>query len=389
MRANGNPGTRHVAVIGTGGAIGSNLVPHLARMPALGRLTLIDRDRYEARNVANQAVTDSAVGRMKALVQAHVARTINPRLAVTAVCEDVEHVPLGRLRADLILSCLDSRRSRQYVNQAALRLGVPWLDAGVLADGHLARIDLYRPGTDTPCLECGWDVHDYAALEQAYPCDGGNGGSVPAPTAAPSALGAFAASLQALECSKVLNGEDDTALPPGTQIVIGISPHCHYITRQRRNPACHLGEHAAWEITPITVTLRTTSMKAVIRTIAARLGDAADISFCVDGRTFATGLECRSCGHTRETLRLLSHAGSVEASCHSCASNMSVPLAGMRSCIDPVALSPPMLRRTLQSVGIRAGDVVTARRCGEELHVEIREGGLDDVDHLSANGVAP
>ena len=45
----------HVIVIGVG-AIGSHLVPHLARSPRVSRVTLIDRDRYETANLGGQQI---------------------------------------------------------------------------------------------------------------------------------------------------------------------------------------------------------------------------------------------------------------------------------------------------------------------------------------------
>src|SRR5439155_23871873 len=130
-------------------------------------------------------------------VQARRLRRINPALAVTEIFAAVENVALGLLRGAVLLACLDSRAARRSVNTAVWRLGMPWIDAGVLADGLLARVNVYLPGPDQPCLECAWEERDYEALEQEYPCAGQ--GVAPA-TNAPSALGALAASLQALEC---------------------------------------------------------------------------------------------------------------------------------------------------------------------------------------------
>jgi molybdopterin/thiamine biosynthesis adenylyltransferase len=146
-------GSARVVVIGAGGNIGSHLVPHLARTPEIGSLTLVDRDAYEARNLANQDMPPRAARRNKAAVQAGRARRLNPRLRVRAVAADVETLPLGALRGDLLLACVDSRRARQRVNQAAWRLGIPWVDAGVLGEGLLARVTGYVPAPDQPCLE--------------------------------------------------------------------------------------------------------------------------------------------------------------------------------------------------------------------------------------------
>ena len=82
---------------------------------------------------------------------------------------------------------------------------------GVLGASLLGRVTRYLPGEELPCLECRWDDADYAALEQTYPCDA-NG---PAPTTAPSTLGALVAALMAIDCRKLLAGEEG-APPPGT-----------------------------------------------------------------------------------------------------------------------------------------------------------------------------
>jgi adenylyltransferase/sulfurtransferase len=172
-------------------------------MSGIGRVTLIDRDTYEKKNLLSQDITPQDVGRSKAAVQARRLRRINPALRVDVIVDAVQNVPLGQLRADIILACLDSRTARQYVNQAAWRLGVLWIDSGVEGRGLLARVNVYVPGPDTPCLECAWDEQDYEALEQTYPCQGETG--EPAPTNASSSLGALAASLQAIECQKLLS----------------------------------------------------------------------------------------------------------------------------------------------------------------------------------------
>ena len=74
-----------------------------------------------------QAFPRSALGKSKAQVQAKRARAINPGLVAEGIHLPVEGVPLGELRVDLIACCLDSRVSRQYVNQAAWRI----FDAGL------------------------------------------------------------------------------------------------------------------------------------------------------------------------------------------------------------------------------------------------------------------
>ena len=226
---------KSLVVVGAGGNIGSHLVGHLARLSELAPITLIDRDVYEERNLRSQDIAASDVPKSKAAVQAKRLRRICPSLEVVPIPDDVRDVPLGLLRADAILACLDTRTAR---------LGVPWVDAGVAPDGLLARVNVYVPATDAPCLECAWDDRDYQALEQAYPCANAEAGE--APTDAPSSVGALAASLQAIECRKLLMGQKELAAI-GRQALLDAERHKHYLTEFRRNPRCRF-DHAVCQI---------------------------------------------------------------------------------------------------------------------------------------------
>ncbi len=122
------------------------------------------------------------------------------------------------------------------MNQAAWRLGVPWIDGAVDASGLLARVNVYVPGPESTCMECGWDDDDYdtAALEQPYPCQPGGGG--PAATNAPASLGHITAGLMAVECQKLLAGDRESLLA-GRQVMLDLRHHTHYVTTFRRGHA--------------------------------------------------------------------------------------------------------------------------------------------------------
>ncbi len=235
--------TGTVVVVGAGGNIGSHSVPHLARMPGVRSVTLIDRDTYEDKNLASQDISPSDVGKPKAIVQARRLRGINPALTVTAIGDAVGNVPLGLLRGDVVLACLDSQAARRTVNFSAWRLGMPWIDSGVRGEELLARVNVYLPGPEQPCFECALEERDYATLEQAYPC---TGQATPPATNAPSGLGALAASLQALECQKLLAGEH-AQLAIGRQVTISALAHRLFVTRFGVNAACRF-DHDVWSI---------------------------------------------------------------------------------------------------------------------------------------------
>lgn len=358
---------KHVVVIGAGGNIGSHLVPHLARTAEISRLTLVDRGRYQSRNARNQEVPPGGVGRLKATSQAARARRLNPGLEVLALAEDVENLPLGALRADLILACLDSRRARQRVNDAASRLGVPWLDGGVLGRALLGRVTRYDPGAELPCLECRWDDADYAALEQAYPCESAT--PAPPPTAAPSGLGALVAALLALECRKLLCGEA-VGLLPGSELVVDAAHHRHFVTVARRNPRCRRADHGAWSLEPLPGGTGT-RLGGLFDAARRRVGGNGDLGLRVDGKRFARALLCEDCGATRRVLRLAGSLRQSERACRACGGRLALTGFGLVERIEADALSRAERRRPLSALGVRPGEVLSVGTAERELHLEI------------------
>lgn len=355
-----------VVVVGAGGNIGSHLVSHLARMAQVQRVTLIDKDVYESENLSTQDITPRDVGKPKARVQARRLKQINASLGVQAIANAVERVPLGLLRADVILACLDSRVARQHINQFAWRLGVPLIDAGVEAGGLLARVNVYVPGPDSPCLECAWDDRDYQALEQTYPCQGFEP-NIPA-TNAPSSLGALAAALQAIECQKLLTGELDRAAI-SRQVLIDASYHRHYLTSFRRNPMCRFGGHEVWNIERLGCSLKEFTVEQ-----ALRLGPAArngSVSLRLEGKMFVRRLTCPSCGATRPMLRLECSLSDREKNCQKCGKRMIATGNSLLERLEGASVSRSELMRPLLKLGLRTGDVFSIGDAHRERHYEI------------------
>jgi len=363
--------TGSIVVVGAGGAIGSHLVPHLGRMAGIRRVTLIDHDVYEAKNLASQDITRRDLGRPKAMGQARRLRRIAPEITATAVAERVEDVPLGLLHGDVLLACLDSRAARRTVNLCAWRLGVPWIDAGVRREDLLARVNVYRPGPDEPCLECAWEDRDYETAEQAYPCAADEG---PAPTNAPSGLGALAAALQALECEKLLAGRHEH-VAAGSQVTISALGHRHYVTRFAANPGCRF-DHARWNVEALDRQPDALALAETFRLGRGALGAQHEMRLGVANQLFASALGCPACGHRREfSLRLLGRLGAAARACPQCGRPMR---AGGGDVVEWLAASglPPALRQaSLGDLGARPGDVVTLA-------------GPTGVAHFQIGGVA-
>lgn len=358
--------SKSAVVIGLGN-IGGYAAGLLARLPDLERLTLLDRDVYEEKNLASQDVGAGDVGRPKALVQAERLRRINPALHVAALVEDVEQVPLGLLRANVILAGLDSRRARQCVNQqAAWRLGIPWIDAGVRPDGLLARVNVYRPAADQPCLECAWDHRDYELIEQTYPCSGDD--PPPAATNAPASLGALAAALQVLECQKLF-AEQWERVAVGKQVLVDAGSHRHFVTSFRRNRACRF-DHAIWQIDSLEQHVHQLSIGDALA-LAGRVDAVAGAALRVEGQVFVRQLVCPRCGEARTLPWRLSGRLGAEQRCVRCQRRMLAPGTEAREWLGERDLPPAAMTDPLRSLGFRDGDVFTVRGENGDRHVEV------------------
>jgi adenylyltransferase/sulfurtransferase len=221
------------AVIAGLGNIGSNLVPLLPSL-GIGSILLIDKDVYEEKNLTGQSIDESFVGYPKAVMQAKRLSTISRSLKVKAVVDDIQNVPWRQLKCDVILGCFDNNSARQIIAECAWRMGIPYIDSGVRKDGMFVRVDVYYPGTDAPCIECGWTQVTYDRQEMNYPCKKKNHRR-PAATDSPSYLGSLAASLQAVECARLLEGNFKNG---GSRIVLSAHSYTCYVSRLPRNAAC-------------------------------------------------------------------------------------------------------------------------------------------------------
>jgi len=356
----------HVVVVGAG-AIGSHLLPHLARSPRVSRLTVIDRDRYDAGNTRGQQIDARDIGRPKALAQARRLRRINPDLRVVPIRASVERLPLGALRASVILAALDSRKARMVVNQAAWRLGVPWIDAGVHADGMLARVRVFVPAEDVPCLECAWRQDDYEAIDQTYPCAPG---VTPGSTGAPSTLSALAAALQAAECDALLSGDTPHVLA-GREVLLGARHHTLSVTTYRRNPSCRMPDHAGWRIGALGTSPDRATVDEFLALGSTLRGAAASLAFGIAGERIATTLRCDACGAPHATCQTEGHARVSRPRCPRCSGRLRATGFGLRNFASAEAVPAGLRQQRLSDIGVRPHDVLTLRTPEIDAHFEV------------------
>jgi len=334
-----------LVVAGAGGNTGSHLLPHLARMPQVARLILVDPDVYEEGNVAVQSIDRMDIGLPKVASQADKLRIIDPNLDVTALQERIEDVPRGLLRCDLLVSCLDSRVARQHVNEIAWRLNTPWIDCGILGSQNLARVNLYSTGPDAPCLECAWGPDDYSLIEQEYLCGAGRGAAFP--TMASSALGALAASMMALEIARLFFGESTTQVA-AMQVLFDAQNHIARISSSKRNKWCRF-DHRSWDLQPWLCRLESTTVGAALKALG---------SLRIDGHRFVQDLICPGCHHQERALRL----NRPLARCSACGRRLvSTGFGSLESLNEETACEFTEL--TLAQIGLRAGDIISSGKC--------------------------
>ena len=348
----------HLTLVGLGN-IGSHAAPLLARMPAVTRLTLIDRDRYETANLQAQAILPHDAGKSKALVQARRLRGQRPDLLVDAIQADVETLPLGRLRCDMVLAAVDSRRTRQYLNEACWSLGIPWVDSGVESAGGLIRIAGFEPGAKNACLECSWDERHYASLEVEFPCR--EQAAHPRTNAAAS-LGGAAGALLAIECGKLFGkGPGEPVI--GREIVLDTQWHKQHVSCLSRNAQCRF-DHRMPAAQPSDSALVTTTVGEVLA-----VGEMTDAALSVAGtRGFVRRAVCRHCGYGLKSLKLLRGL-----KCGKCGKRMDVAGFDTISQLKRTDLAKTELTGPLARLGIQAGDILTLTGRDGERSLEVHD----------------
>ena len=185
----------HVTLCGCG-ALGTVLANALVRA-GVGHLRLIDRDFIETSNLQRQVLFDEhdvAENLPKAEAAARKLGAINSEVFVEPVVTDIDRTNIVSLveDADVILDGTDNFEIRYLINDAAVKLGKPWVYGGCI--GSHGQTMTILPG-ETPCLRC---------VFEAAPAPGEAGTCETAGVLAPVVN--IVASFQAAEAFKILAG---------------------------------------------------------------------------------------------------------------------------------------------------------------------------------------
>jgi adenylyltransferase/sulfurtransferase len=178
------------------GALGTVLANALVR-GGVGHLRLIDRDFIETNNLQRQVLFDEhdvAENLPKAEAASRKLAAINSSVHVEPVVTDIDRTNILELvsDADLILDGTDNFEIRYLINDAAVKLGKPWVYGGCI--GSHGQTMTILPG-ETPCLRC---------VFEAAPAPGEAGTCETAGVLSP--IVNIVASYQATEAFKILTG---------------------------------------------------------------------------------------------------------------------------------------------------------------------------------------
>jgi molybdopterin/thiamine biosynthesis adenylyltransferase len=155
----GNAGQAKLAgsrvVVAGCGALGTNIANLLARA-GVGTLRIVDRDIVELNNLQRQVLFDEEDANSclpKAVAAANKLAAVNSQIALEPVVADisprnVESVIAG---ADLVVDGTDNFETRFLINDACVKLGVPWVYGAVIGTEGMCMTIVPRR---TPCFRC-------------------------------------------------------------------------------------------------------------------------------------------------------------------------------------------------------------------------------------------
>lgn len=179
------------------GALGTSLANLLVRA-GVGQMRIVDRDFVEASNLQRQTLFDEDDAR-EALPKAiaaerHLTKT-NSSVRIEGVVADLDAKNVEELLSgfDVILDGTDNFETRFLLNEASIKLGVPWVYGAAVASYGITMT--IQPGK-TACLACLMEAGAARGIEET--CD------------TVGVLGAIAgviSSIEAAEAIKILSGK--------------------------------------------------------------------------------------------------------------------------------------------------------------------------------------
>ena len=144
-------GKSKVLVIGCG-ALGTYALSFLVRA-GVGQVYVVDRDVIDISNLQRQSLFgEKDVGRPKAKVAEEALKEINSEIEIHGEVADISYANVQRIVKDatIVLDATDNMNTRFLVNDACVKLGIPWIYAGAVGVTGMVMPVV----SDGPCLRC-------------------------------------------------------------------------------------------------------------------------------------------------------------------------------------------------------------------------------------------
>lgn len=222
---------KSVMVVGCG-SIGSAAAEALAGF-GVGRVELVDPDRFLWHNMLRHTLGPESVGRFKVAAMKYRLNQRWPRQTIVAhrldVVSDAHHIRPIIAHVDLVLCAADGIAPRRVVSHLARRAKKPAILACVLDNGSIGEIIRLRPTPRFGCLLClRHHLAEQGAMdaEADQELDYGTGRIHKPMTAVPPDLryvGTLAAKVAVATVLESLHG-DHTQQVPGEHAIIGLRP---------------------------------------------------------------------------------------------------------------------------------------------------------------------
>lgn len=359
-----------VLVIGAG-AIGNELIKNLALL-GIGNVLIADLDTVENSNLSRSVLFRKAdCGRGKAEVAARFAQEIYPDQRVQPWQGNIVYdLGLGVYRwADVILGGLDNREARVAINQAAAKLGKPWIDGAIERLDGVARV--FDPSTG-PCYECTMSETDWQMLEARRSCallsrEEMEQGKVPTTSTTASVV----AGIQVQEALKQLHGLPTLA---GQGFIFEGMHHQSYVVRYTRLADCPA--HDAFSlIEKLPLKISETRVGDFLERVCSDLGPAAVIETNHD---LLASLSCSQCEQVQPHLGSLGKVTESMGLCPECNSPRAPEV------YHTIRSDSELLDRTLGELGVPDWDILVGRAGTQQCYYEFAGDEADVLGPLSS-----
>jgi adenylyltransferase/sulfurtransferase len=344
-----------VLVVGAG-ALGNEIIKNLALL-GVGQLFVADRDRIERSNLSRSVLfRDADCGRSKAAVAAERARELYPEMRVQEFDGNIVYdLGLGIYRwADVVIGGLDNREARVAINQAAAKVGKPWIDGAIERLDGVARVFDAATG---PCYECTMSEVDWKMLAARRSCalltrDEMEMGRVPTTPTTSSVI----AGIQAQEAVKLLHGLPTIA---GKGFVFDGTNHQSYLVTYSRLEDCP-SHDAMWPVEELPWSIAETTSGRLLERVRADLGADAVVEVNQD---LLKSLTCPACNETYPRFASLGKITEAEGLCPKCGEPCTPNM------YHTIGVDGP-LDKSLEELGVPMWDVLAGRNGDEQRFYE-------------------